>query len=391
MNKIRRSVYRLYLTTTTSTGSLFAGHLPSCSSFRSRQISSSCKMSSREQTQKATRSEGEVIFEEIKGKGVITLNRPKALNALNLSMIESIFPVLKEWESANKQFVIIKAEGGKAFCAGGDIKSVTDSAKEGSNLYKEFFKREYFLNNLIGTLTVPYIALIDGITMGGGVGLSVHGPYRLFPDVGGSYFLPRLGGKLGLYLALTGYRLKGGDTFKAGVATHMCQSNMLPMLEQDLISLDSHKPQDIEQVLKKYHDQCPDIKKPFSLDPHMVDINKFFNAGSVEEIISNLNKSGSEWGKKTAENLGKMSPTSLKISLKLLEVGATLDLQECLQIEYRLTQRCCEDHDFIEGVRALLVDKDQNPKWKPNTLEGVTNATVDKYFSELPSDRELAL
>lgn len=159
------------------------------------------------------------------------------------------------------------ALGDKAFCAGGDIRAVTDSAKAGSTLYHDFFKEEYQLNNLIGTLRVPYVALIDGITMGGGVGLSVHGEFRvatertvfampetaigLFPDVGGGYFLPRLGGKLGLYLALTGYRLKGGDVFRSGVATHMCSSDLVSSLEQDLIGLKSSKPQHIESVMMR--------------------------------------------------------------------------------------------------------------------------------------------
>lgn len=154
--------------------------------------------------------------------------------------------------------------GGKAFCAGGDIRAVTDSAKAGTSLYKDFFKQEYQLNNLIGTLRVPYVALIDGITMGGGVGLSVHGLFRvatektlfampetaigLFPDVGGGYFLPRLGGKLGLYLALSGYRLKGRDVLHSGIATHMCDSTMIGMLEKDLISMNSSNPHEIEQV-----------------------------------------------------------------------------------------------------------------------------------------------
>lgn len=274
-------------------------------------------------------------------------------------------------------------------------------------MYKDFFKEEYQLNALIGTLHVPYVALIDGITMGGGVGLSVHGQFRvatektlfampetaigLFPDVGGGYFLPRLGGKLGLYLALTGYRLKGADVYKAGIATHMCDSSKLLDLEKELIALDSSRPQDIEVILQKYNELCPETKKAFSLESHMANIDKLFNATSVEQILSNLKSDGSEWSLKTAETLAKMSPTSLKTSFKLLQMGEELDLQECLRVEYRISQRCCENHDFIEGVRALLVDKDQNPQWKPKTLEEVTPDIVDKYFAPLSEDRELVL
>lgn len=291
--------------------------------------------------------------------------------------------------------------GGKAFCAGGDIRAVTDSAKAGTSLYKDFFKQEYQLNNLIGTLRVPYVALIDGITMGGGVGLSVHGLFRvatektlfampetaigLFPDVGGGYFLPRLGGKLGLYLALSGYRLKGRDVLHSGIATHMCDSTMIGMLEQDLISMNSSNPHEIEQVgvnisnglvyliksrfkkmvtanlhatspqtLQKYHSQCEDARKPFSLQDKINLIDATFNASSVEAVIQNLKNNGSEWATKTVETLSKMSPTSMKITLKLLELGSEMDLQECLRIEYRLSQRCSEDHDFTEGSKCDL-------------------------------------
>jgi len=380
----------------------------------SRQIHSSrilsFKMSSTTLSPSEQQGSGEsddVVFETVRGKGIIRLNRPKALNALNISMIRKIYPTLREWESSNKKLVIIKAEGGKAFCAGGDIRAVTDSAKAGTDLYKDFFKEEYQLNALIGTLHVPYVALIDGITMGGGVGLSVHGQFRvatektlfampetaigLFPDVGGGYFLPRLGGKLGLYLALTGYRLKGADVYKAGIATHMCDSSKLLDLEKELIALDSSRPQDIEVILQKYNELCPETKKAFSLESHMANIDKLFNATSVEQILSNLKSDGSEWSLKTAETLAKMSPTSLKTSFKLLQMGEELDLQECLRVEYRISQRCCENHDFIEGVRALLVDKDQNPQWKPKTLEEVTPDIVDKYFAPLSEDRELVL
>jgi len=372
----------------------------------SRTMSTTIPMS---QSQSATNVEEEedTLFEIINGKGVITLNRPRALNALNLNMVRKIHQKLREWESSSMQFVLIKGTGGKAFCAGGDIRAVTESAKAGTTLYQEFFKEEYQLNNLIGTLRIPYVALIDGVTMGGGVGLSVHRLFRvatektlfampetgigLFPDVGGGYFLPRLGGKLGLYLALTGHRLKGSDVFRSGVATHMCSTSMLPSLEKDLISLNSDKPQDIEEVLKRFHSQCSEARNPFGLEDRMNEINKTFTATSVEAIVQNLKTSGSEWALKTAETLSKMSPTSMKITLKLLELGSEMELQECLGIEYRLSQRCSEDHDFKEGVRAILIDKDQNPKWKPDSLEGVTPDIVEKYFSPLPPGRELKL
>ncbi|CAM1303991.1 HIBCH (predicted) [Pycnogonum litorale] len=201
--------------------------------------SNSCnrKMSSEAEDQ-------DVLFDNVGGNRIITLNRPHALNSLNLSMIRKIYPQLKAWESDPKTcFVLMKAAGDKAFCAGGDIRAIADARKSGDSLTADFFREEYMLNNLIGTLESPFIALIHGITMGGGVGLSVHGHFRvatekalfampetaigLFPDVGGSYFLPRLGGQLGMYLALTGFRLKGNDVYKSGVATHFVNSELV--------------------------------------------------------------------------------------------------------------------------------------------------------------------
>uniref|UniRef100_A0A7N6AVT5 3-hydroxyisobutyryl-CoA hydrolase n=1 Tax=Anabas testudineus TaxID=64144 RepID=A0A7N6AVT5_ANATE len=293
--------------------------------------------------------EPEVLLEKVGRAGVITMNRPKVLNALNLSMIRQISPQLKKWENDTEtDIIIIKGVGGKAFCAGGDIRAVTEAGKLGDSLAQDFFREEYILNNAIGTCRKPYIALIDGITMGGGVGLSVHGRFRvatektlfampetaigLFPDVGGGHFLPRLRGKLGLFLALTGFRLKGRDVQRAGVATHFVE---------------------------------------------------LFSSSSVEGILQNLKADGSEFSKKQAEILSKMSPTSLKITYKQLQAGASLSLQDVLVMEYRLSQACMRGRDFYEGVRAVLVDRDQNPKWNPSTLEEVSDQSVDQCFSSL--------
>ncbi|CAB3369480.1 Hypothetical predicted protein [Cloeon dipterum] len=340
----------------------------------------------------------EVLFQTIGDRGVITLNRPKALNALNLNMIKSITPTLDQWDK-DKSAIIIKGAGEKAFCAGGDVRAVTEAAKVGDSFASDFFRVEYQLNALINRLKVPYVALIDGITMGGGVGLSVHGRFRvatentlfampetaigLFPDVGGSYFLPRLPGKLGMFLALTGYRLKGADVLHAGVATHIVSSEKLAELESALLS-----EKDVSGVLNSFHDKQL-ASQPFSLQSKLKDIDATFAPETVEEILQNLSNHGSEWATKTAATLNKMSPTSLKITMKQLKLGKEKNLQECLQMEYRLTQRCCAGHDFIEGVRSVLVDRDNNPKWKPSTLAEVSAATVDSYFAPLPKGQEL--
>lgn len=302
----------------------------------------------------------DVIFEEVGNKGIITLNRPKALNALNLSMVDKIYPKLLEWKYG-KKLVIIKGAGEKAFCAGGDVRAVTEAGLRGDpKLGQEFFRKEYTTNGLIGTYPIPYIAIIDGITMGGGVGLSIHGKFRvatertlfampetaigLFPDVGGSYFLPRLEGHLGLYLALTGYRLKGADTLKARIATHYCNSQKLPDLEKALI--DAKDNQKVREIINKFSDPAPE---EFSLTPYMDKINKCFNASKVEEIFDNLEEDGSEWALNTIKLLKKMSPTSLKVTLKELDIGKWMTLQECLQMEYRLAVNCMANKEFYEG------------------------------------------
>lgn len=352
----------------------------------------------------------EVILEKIGDKGVVVLNRPKALNALNLTMVRKIFPQLKKWnDEMAVKFVVIKATGGKAFCAGGDIREVAEAGKgKDRSIQQDFFREEYILNNAIGTLKFPWIAFIDGITMGGGVGLSVHGRYRvatertlfampetaigLFPDVGGGYFLPRLPGKLGLYLALTGFRLKGRDVQQAGVATHFVESSKISDLEKELLSLKSPTVGDIDRVLDTFHNQCLfDKDKPFILKDNLDKINRLFNALSLEEVFENLRKDGSDWSKKQLETLQKMSPTSMKITLHQINEGSKLNLQQDLQMEYRLSQRCMLDKDFYEGVRAVVIDKDQKPVWNPSRIEDVTKEKLDWYFSELSPDLELKL
>ncbi|XP_076651092.1 3-hydroxyisobutyryl-CoA hydrolase [Halictus rubicundus] len=349
-------------------------------------------------------NEGEVLIKEIGNKGIITLNRPKALNALNLAMIEKIYPTLKKWETS-KKLVIIEGAGEKAFCAGGDVKSVVTILRENNKeLGETFFREEYCLNHLIGTYKIPYVALINGITMGGGAGLSVHGKYRvatektlfampetaigLFPDVGGSYFLSRLNGKLGLYLGLTGERLKGVDVLLAGIATHFVASESLAELKQDLLTTESP---DVTTILNKYH--LKDLDKPFALAPYMNQIDKCFSASSVEEIIKRLEEEKSEWTEKTVQTLLKMSPTSLKVTLKAIQKGSTLNLADCLKMEYRLVCNygLCKTKDFSEGVRAVLLDRDQNPKWNPKTLNEVSDTYVNQQFANLPEEKELSL
>lgn len=238
--------------------------------------------------------------------------------------------------------------------------------------------------------------------MGGGVGLSVHGKYRvatertlfampetaigLFPDVGGGYFLPRMTGNLGAYLGLTGFRLKGRDVQKAGVATHFVESSSLEELENELVQCKNTA--DIDKTLNKFASLAKDSSE-FVLQPHLKQIEKAFGGETVEEIALRLHDDGSEWAMSTLKLISKMSPTSLKVTLRQLQLGKTMTLRECLQMEFRLAAHCIIDSDFKEGVRALLIDKDQQPKWKPDTIEKVTQDHVNKFFAPLPDKDEL--
>ncbi|XP_033086742.1 3-hydroxyisobutyryl-CoA hydrolase, mitochondrial isoform X1 [Trachypithecus francoisi] len=353
---------------------------------------------------KHTDAAADVLLEKKGCAGVITLNRPKILNTLTLNMIRQIYSQLKKWEQDPETFlIIIKGAGEKAFCAGGDIRVISEAEKAKQNIAAVLFREEYILNNAIGSCQKPYVALIHGITMGGGVGLSVHGQFRvatekclfampetaigLFPDVGGGYFLPRLQGKLGYFLALTGFRLKGRDVYRAGIATHFVDSEKLAMLEEDLLALKSPSKENIASVLESYHTESKiDRDKSFILEEHMDKINSCFSANTMEEIIENLKQDGSSFALEQLKVINKMSPTSLKITLRQLMEGSSKTLQEVLTMEYRLSQACMRGHDFHEGVRAVLIDKDQSPKWKPADLKEVTDEDLNNHFKSLGSN-----
>ncbi|BES87533.1 3-hydroxyisobutyryl-CoA hydrolase [Nesidiocoris tenuis] len=348
-------------------------------------------------------SSEEVLF-EVKGKcGVMTLNRPKALNALNTNMVDQISCKLSEWER-DKQFIVVRGQG-RAFCAGGDIVNVTRGGPKCTTEGEQFFRKEYSMNYRISELTVPYVALIDGITMGGGVGLSVHGKYRiatentlfampetqigLFPDVGGSYFLSRLG-PLGMYLALTGVRLKGADVAMAGVATHYIETSNLPAFLEDIEN--KADCDNLDQIIKQ-HSKCLKSQN-FTLSSKMSLINKAFSHDTIEEMLEELKSDGSEWSMITVDTLKNMSPTSLKITIRELQEGAGKSLKECLQMEYRLAVgalRATASNDFYEGVRALLVDKDKKPVWNPPTVEAVDDDKIAQNFDYLEANDELVL
>lgn len=353
-----------------------------------------------------------VVSSTEQGVGWVKLNRPKALNALNLDMIRSLSPILRDWARPDSgvKLVVVHSAGEKAFCAGGDIKAITEVP--GGQMQKDFFLEEYQLDHLVGTLSIPYIAIMDGITMGGGVGISVNGRWRvatertvfampevaigLVPDVGGGFFLPRLSGELGMFLGLTGHRLKGWDCLHAGLATHAVRAEQLGAMDSALASLGGRAEGKVgEESVKEVLDQfMPDQAREhtFSLASQMEEINETFSADSVEEIVTNLEKSDSQFAARTLKSLKAASPTSLKVGFSQIRRGGQLaSLGEVLRMEYRLVTRCCQDKDFYEGVRATLVDRDNKPVWQPATLEGVTQERVDHYFSRLEENMELVL
>eukprot|EP00039_Didymoeca_costata_P024268 m.9824 g.9824 ORF g.9824 m.9824 type:complete len:382 (-) comp4141_c0_seq1:26-1171(-) len=343
-----------------------------------------------------------ILTESVGHARVMSLNRTKALNALSLEMVRAMKPTIESWSSNDEvSLVLLKGEGGKAFCAGGDVVTLARNLKEDGLIAKDFFREEYVVDNLLATLPKTFVALIDGIVMGGGVGISLPANFRvatektmfampetgigLFPDVGGSFHLPRLEGKLGLFLGLTGHRLMGADNVHAGIATHCVKSEDLAEVEEKLLAVADAADVNgaVEEVLTKYND----IEgHEFSLAPHMDLIDSCFAGDTVEDIIENLETSGDEFAVKQAQKMKKMSPTSMKITHKQLQLGANLSLEECFGMEYRMTQAAMGGHDFYEGVRALLIDQDKNPQWSPSTLADVTEELVNRHFKPVEND-----
>ncbi|XP_074602265.1 3-hydroxyisobutyryl-CoA hydrolase, mitochondrial-like [Brevipalpus obovatus] len=342
-------------------------------------------------------------------KGVITLNRPKQMNAYHMPMVKQMRAQLKTWDTDDQiRMVIIKGSGDRAFCSGGDIKIM---AQKGSPYNLESCGHEYALNNEIACFSKPYVSLIDGICMGGGNGLAVHGRFRVvtekaifsmpecsigfFPDVGATYFLPRLSEKIGIFLGLTGHRLSGIDLYKVGLATHFIPSERIKDLERDLLLLKDPDFKKVDDFLTSYQEQWElDFKnKDFSLDLHVGRISAAFEkADSVEQIIENLLKDGSTWAKEQLKILNKMSPTSLKVALKSQKLGSNMSLPDCLRMEYRMAFSMLSKHDdFYEGVRALFIDKNNSPKWNPDKLEDVTEEQVESIFNSTSNFQELRL
>lgn len=316
-------------------------------------------------------------------------------------MAERMCDILRKW-SASKNLVIIRGSGDTAFCAGGDIKALARCVHEpwGRKFYSDYIKVQCTLNYLIGNYGKPYVSLAHGLTLGMGVGISVHGTYciatektllalpetaiGLYPDSGATQILSHLRGHLGFYLGLIGHRLQGVDVKHAGIATHYVNSFKLEELTDALINSGG---KDVKKILDNFEDKPP---TEFSLAQYSEKIDQYFSAGTVEELIRRLKNDNSEWAQQVIDNLSRMSPTSLKITHKALQKGREMNLYECLKMETRLSNDLaeCKAPDFLEGVRARLLDKDDRPNWNPWSLVEINENFIEGKFKLLPDDEE---
>ncbi|XP_009400737.2 probable 3-hydroxyisobutyryl-CoA hydrolase 3 isoform X1 [Musa acuminata AAA Group] len=364
----------------------------------------------------------QVLVEDCRFTRILTLNRPQQLNALSTPMIMKLLKLFVAYEKDSDVKLLIVKGNGRAFSAGGDVASVARSVAQGQwALGTEFLRNQYTLNYIIATYGKPQVSILDGIVMGGGAGVSIHGRFRVvtektvfampetslgfFPDIGASYFLSRLPGFFGEYLGLTGARLDGAEMLACGLATHFVPSMNLAYLEDLLTKVETSDPFVICASIDQFSQMVP--LKASSAYNRLDIIDKCFSKETVEEIISALEKESAsmadEWIVVAIQALKKASPISLKVTLRSIREGRLQGVDRCLTKEFRL---CCHilrleaSKDFLEGFRAILVDKDRNPKWEPPRLDLVDSKVLDQYFAEvddanwedlkLPSRRNLA-
>jgi enoyl-CoA hydratase len=326
--------------------------------------------------------------------GRISLNRPKSIHALTTAMCETMSDALLKWRhDESVEAIVIDHGEGRGFCAGGDVVMLARSGNTDAEEAKRFFFAEYRLNHLLFTYPKPTVAIMDGITMGGGVGISLPCDYRiatentrfampetgigLFPDVGGGWYLPRLPGRVGEYMALTGARLDGAECHYLGLATHYVEQASLT----DMVERIATTPQRVQGPIGAFSSTAPDAK----IAANLPNITKLFASDRLEDVLAALEADGSDWATSELASLKTKSPLSCKVSLRLLAEGAKRDnFAEEMRAEYALASRIVRTHDFREGVRALLIDKDNNPQWDPPTAEEVTDELLDVLFEPLP-------
>ncbi|CAN6486339.1 unnamed protein product [Victoria cruziana] len=360
-------------------------------------------------TEKPMESENrQVLVEHHNSARTIILNRPRQLNALSFEMVSQLLQLFLEFEEDSKAKLLILKGKGRAFSAGGDVAAAARLVTEGHwSFAAKFFEVEYTLNYVMATHSKPQVSLLDGIVMGGGAGASMHGRFRvvtentvfampetalgLFPDVGASHFLSRLPGFFGEYVGLTGVRLDGADLLACGLATHFVPSMKIPLLEGALHVADTSDPLVIDTIILQFSERIP--LKDSSPYHRLNIINKCFCKRSVEEIMSALEeeslKGVNEWLGVTIQLLKKASPLSLKLCLRLIREGRLQSIDQCLSREYRVVSHVMKSEhssDFFEGCRAILFDKDRNPKWNPSKLELVSKEMVDDYLTKVNDD-----
>jgi enoyl-CoA hydratase len=339
--------------------------------------------------------------------GRLTMNRPAALNALTYPMVGAMTVALRHWSTDPAiKFVILDGAGGRGLCAGGDVLSLYNAAAQGPDFARAFWREEYHLNALISAYPKPFVAIMDGIVMGGGVGLSAHASHRvvteksmlampetsigLIPDVGGTWLLSQAPGELGLYLGLTGARMNAADAIEAGFADYVVATSDLADGQKVITGLAQARTTD--DVAGAIETCEMGMIPPGKLAANRREINRAFAHDRVEDIIAALTASGTEFATRTLRDLANKSPKALKLTLAALRYARSqTSLEACLNMEYRLVTRLYEDGEFIEGVRALLVDKDKAPKWQPATLADVTDEMVMRYLAPLPPEQELGL
>jgi enoyl-CoA hydratase len=342
--------------------------------------------------------EPELLCQKRGNAGIITLNRPQALNALTMTMVRGMAAALDEWEhDPQVTRIVVQGAGEKAFCAGGDIRQLYELGKAGKqDEALTFWREEYILNVRIQNYPKQYICLIDGIVMGGGVGISLHGSHRVagdkymfampevgigfFPDVGATYALPRLPGAAGMYLAVTGERVKRDDALALGLATHGVASAQMPALIDALC-----EGEDPTAVLASF--AAAPAPAPIALQRELID--DCFAKTSVAAILAQLEShagSGNTFARKLSDGMKTRSPLSMVLACEQIKRGQKLDFREAMRTEYRIVSRIMHGHDFYEGVRALIIDKDNAPAWKPDVLADVTSEMINAHFAPLGSD-----
>ena len=346
----------------------------------------------------------DVIAQIENGVGRLTLNRPAALHALNTAMCELMIEALLAWRGDPAvHAVLIDHSGERGFCAGGDIRMLAESGAGDGAAARRFFFIEYQLNVLLFDYPKPVVTIMDGVTMGGGVGLAMPSRYRvatertnfampetgigLFPDVGGGWHLPRLPGETGMWLALTGARLRGADGLALGIATHFVESGKVAELKEFLVS--AHPRLCGDEQIKEALSRFQSDPGPAPIAARRADIDRLFAGNSVEAIFAALAADPSDWAKAQLDTLKTKSPQTLKVAFRQLRQGAAMtSFAGEMAVEYRIGARVVQRPDFIEGVRAVIVDKDNAPRWDPASLDGVTEAMLDAIFATLPSDEE---